>query len=57
MKFEALHVEDTKIRDYLLSSRHPVGRFNPPPFTLNPPTTMPTTTPKHSTYCLSAKNH
>ena len=27
MKLEALHVEDAKVRDYLLSSSYPVGRF------------------------------
>jgi len=27
MKLEALHVEDAKVRDYLLSSSHPIGRF------------------------------
>jgi len=27
MKLEVLHVEDAKVRDYLLSSSHPVGRF------------------------------
>ena len=27
MKLEALHVEDAKVRTYLLSSSHPVGRF------------------------------